>query len=373
MGFQSVFILTEFSSCPDRLGRSTVTIITEDLSSAYQARRFLPKIGSREQKIICVDEWTRTFARITFSNPSGIPNSINCMYHEHMSTTSNNRPSQRMQCMEIWGGNRAVDKSFEAPGLDLYVFSVPFQGSKTGGGDIYYCTSCASGRITRLLLADVSGHGESASKLAITLRDLLRENVNTISQSYFIEGMNREFGNVAEEGFFATAVVATYFEPKRRFTFGLAGHPYPIYYRAAKKVWVHLDPQELADDQIGNLPLGILENATYTGRSISTQRGDMFLLYSDAFIEAVDRNGSQLGIAGLLRLLNQNQQPQPAEIIPYLRAEIQAMSISNLEDDDATIFLGHFTANKVRMRDNFLAAFRLLGKVRNNTNIDTTN
>ncbi len=274
--------------------------------------------------------------------------------------------------MEIWGGNRAVDKSFEAPGLDLYVFSVPFQASKTGGGDIYYCTSCASGRITRLLLADVSGHGESASKLAITLRDLLRENVNTISQSHFIEAMNREFGNVAEEGCFATAVVATYFEPTRNFTFGLAGHPYPIYYRAAKRIWVHLDPQELPDDQIGNLPLGIIDNATYSGRSISTQQGDLFMLYSDAFIEAVDESGNQLGIAGLLEVLNQMPQPKAPDVIPFLCAKIQAMSARNLLDDDATIFLGHFKPNKVLLRDNLLAAFRLLGKVRDNTQIGST-
>ena len=62
--------------------------------------------------------------------------------------------------MEIWGGNRAIETSFEAPGLDIYVHSQPFQNSEAGG-DIYYLTSCASGRLSRFLLADVSGHGLS--------------------------------------------------------------------------------------------------------------------------------------------------------------------------------------------------------------------
>jgi phosphoserine phosphatase RsbU/P len=271
--------------------------------------------------------------------------------------------------MEIWGGNRAVDKSFEAPGLDLYVFSAPYQGSKTGGGDIYYCTSCASGRITRILLADVAGHGESASKLAIVLRDLLRENVNTISQERFIEAMNREFGKVAEESCFATAVVATFFEPTGSFTFGLAGHPHPIYYRAASRSWSHLVPQDLQEDEIGNLPLGIVGHSIYTGQNIVSQQGDMFLLYSDAFMEAVDRDGNQLGISGLVRLLNEWDQPTPLELIPLLRKEIQSMSDQNLIDDDATIFLGHFKPNRVRLIDNFLAPFRLMGGVRNNTEV----
>ena len=117
---------------------------------------------------------------------------------------------ERMQCMEIWGGNRTIDKSFEAPGLDIYVHSIPYKESKTGGGDIYYVTSCASGRICRLLLADVSGHGEDVSEIAISLRDLLRDNVNRISQARFVSQMNKEFSTVSDSNRFATAVVATF-------------------------------------------------------------------------------------------------------------------------------------------------------------------
>ena len=105
---------------------------------------------------------------------------------------------ERMTCMEIWGGNRAINKRFEAPGLDIYVHSAPYKESKTGGGDIYYVTSCASGRISRLLLADVSGHGADVSDIAITLRDLLRENVNKISQEKFVS--QRPFLRVAPVG-----------------------------------------------------------------------------------------------------------------------------------------------------------------------------
>jgi hypothetical protein len=59
--------------------------------------------------------------------------------------------------MKVWGGNRATWSQFSVPGLDLWVHSEPFRSSD-GGGDVYYLSSCASGRITRILLADVSGH-----------------------------------------------------------------------------------------------------------------------------------------------------------------------------------------------------------------------
>ena len=270
-----------------------------------------------------------------------------------------------MQCMEIWGGNRAIDKNFEAPGLDIYVHSAPYKNSKSGGGDIYYLTSCASGRISRFLLADVSGHGESASDIAVSLRNLLRENVNKISQQRFVTQMNREFGKVAGERF-ATAVVATFFEPKNSLSISVAGHPYPIYYRASRKEWVHLDPSEI-DKKLENLPLGVHEDSNYPGQKITTEFGDMFLMYRDAFIESVNREDQFLGIHGVVQLLNQNDRPKPEEVIPELRKKIGSMAAGNLLDDDATLILGHFTSTKVRLRDNLMAPFRLLGGVCDNT------
>lgn len=99
-------------------------------------------------------------------------------------------PHQRMQCMEVWGGNRQVDRYLETPGLEAWIYSQPHQQAP-GGGDVYYISSCASGRITRILLADVSGHGVDASKLAVGLRELMRRNINIVKQSRFVTEMNQ--------------------------------------------------------------------------------------------------------------------------------------------------------------------------------------
>ena len=58
------------------------------------------------------------------------------------------------------------------PGLSVWVYSRP-HGSSLGGGDVYYLSLCASGRISRVLLADVSGHGELVSGLGVGLRDVM--------------------------------------------------------------------------------------------------------------------------------------------------------------------------------------------------------
>lgn len=272
-----------------------------------------------------------------------------------------------MRCMEIWGGNQAIAQSFEAAGLDIYVHSRPFQGNQAGG-DIYYLTSCASGRVSRFLLADVSGHGDSAAGVAGSLRDLLRQNVNKISQEKFVEAMNREFGNLNDESGFATAVVATFFEPTKSLDISVAGHPYPFYYRESKRRWVHLDPAS-GDGEFENMPLGIVSKSLYPGRKVTTKPGDMFLLYTDAFVEAMTKkhggaeDNAMLGIKGMLKLLNDQADLAPDEVIPFLRDKIGAMALGNLDDDDASMILGHFTQTKTRLRDNLMAPFRLLGDV----------
>src|SRR3954468_1802945 len=122
---------------------------------------------------------------------------------------------QHMQCMEVWGGNQLVDSGVVMAGLDAWVYCRPF-GASVAGGDVYYVSSCATGRITRLLVADVSGHGSAVCAVAGDLRTLMRRHVNRIDASSFVRSMNQQFAGLAKSGCFATAVVATFFGPAAR-------------------------------------------------------------------------------------------------------------------------------------------------------------
>src|SRR5947208_2670834 len=101
---------------------------------------------------------------------------------------------QHMTCMEVWGGNTLVDTAVNLSGLDAWVYSKPYADSAEGG-DVHYVSSCATGRITRLLLADVSGHGASVSTTAAQLRNLMRKFVNHIDQTRFVQSMNQQFAS----------------------------------------------------------------------------------------------------------------------------------------------------------------------------------
>src|SRR5580658_1682801 len=143
---------------------------------------------------------------------------------------------QRMQCMEVWGGSQLTSSGVQLPGLDVWVYSKPFHQAQHGG-DVYYASSCATGRISRLLLADVSGHGKSVAATAADLRTLMRRFVNRLDQKEFVRLLNQQFVALSRTGTFATAVVTTFFAPSRRLLICNAGHPRPLLYRAAKKEW----------------------------------------------------------------------------------------------------------------------------------------
>src|SRR5882757_735567 len=114
-----------------------------------------------------------------------------------------------MRCMEIWGGNQAVESAIATPGLDIWVFSEPYQ-SDDQGGDVHYVSLCGGGIITRLIIADVSGHGEKVGEFSDALRTLMRRNINKKSQEGLVRALNRQFAELAQLRRFATAVVATY-------------------------------------------------------------------------------------------------------------------------------------------------------------------
>src|ERR1700723_1258202 len=123
-------------------------------------------------------------------------------------------PAQHMTCMEVWGGSQLTSSGVELSGLDVWVYSKPF-GNAQRGGDVYYASSCATGRIARFLLADVAGHGISVAGTAADLRTLMRRFVNRLDQTEFVRLLNQQFKALSKDGSFATAIVTTFFAPSR--------------------------------------------------------------------------------------------------------------------------------------------------------------
>jgi sigma-B regulation protein RsbU (phosphoserine phosphatase) len=248
-------------------------------------------------------------------------------------------PVEFMQCMEVWGGNQPVDSAVSMAGLDAWVFSKPF-GDASGGGDVYYVSSCATGRITRLLVADVAGHGVAVGELAVALRQLMRQHVNHLDQTRFVKLMNSQFTALSNSGIFATAVVTTYFATNNHLSLCNAGHPPPLMYRASAGRWEFLERTAIEQALAHDLPLGIADVFDYTEFEVRLRKGDMVLCYTDSLIEARFPDGQLLGIAGLLEIINALDVSKPRELIASLLAAIMSRTgDSGLARDDVTALL----------------------------------
>lgn len=263
--------------------------------------------------------------------------------------------------MEVWGGNQLADNGVVLAGLDAWVYSKPFGGS-SDGGDVYYVSSCATGRITRLLVADVSGHGSMVADIARQLRGLMRRHVNQIDQSRFVQSMNQQFAEFSAAGQFATAVVTTFFAPTRRLSLCNAGHPPPLLYRAHTKQWCFLEHRAAPSETFGNIPLGIMDLTNYDQFDVRLSVGDLVLCYTDSLIEACDAAGNMLGQAGLLAMARSIDISEPTQLIPRLLSQLESYCGGRLCSDDVTmlLFRPNGTAPNTPLRERLLAPWRIM-------------
>ena len=273
------------------------------------------------------------------------------------------QPKQRMQCMEVWGGSQLTARGVQLGGLDAWVYSKPY-GQAQRGGDVYYASSCATGRISRLLLADVAGHGNSVASIAADLRTLMRRFVNRLDQAEFVRLLNQRFAALSREGTFATAIITTFFAPSRRLNVCNAGHPRPLLYRAAQRQWNFLDQDGPAGKSAPrNMPLGIFDLTEYDQFDIELESGDCLLSYTDALIESRDADGEMLGEDGLLRITRLLGNLEPQELINTLLKDIAERFPENLSEDDVTLLLVRASGGEPRysLKEKLWALIRLAG------------
>lgn len=267
---------------------------------------------------------------------------------------ANGAEKHELRCMEVWGGNQALDSGVIMTGLDAWAYSRP-SGGDASGGDVYYMSSCASGRINRALIADVSGHGAGVAELSGRLRQLMRRYINHIDQRTLAASLNDEFANLSQEGRFATALLVTFFAPNRHLAISNAGHPPPARYDAATRSWSLIQARSEADasDGAADLPLGVVEAGSYGQVEMRLRVGDLLLCYTDALTEARRADGRLLGGAGLIDLLQGIDVADPSAIIPALLRKLEELDPGNLDRDDLTIML---------LRPNGLARQATLGE-----------
>lgn len=250
--------------------------------------------------------------------------------------------TQALACLEVWGGNEPVDTALRVPGMEVWIYAVPYENA-AAGGDVHFISNCGSGRIARFMIADVSGHGNAVAEIGRTLRGLIRRYMNHISQTHLFMSINRHFAEISEANKFATAVMMTYFSPDCELSICNAGHPHPMVYRQATRTWEYLNETaaQILANPGDNTPLGVLPDANYAQFQTTLQKGDLVLTYTDSLIESVCRDGSLLGAERLLQVTRELSTTEPSHLIHHLLAKLSVMGATL--NDDVTLLLARCT------------------------------
>ncbi|MBX9633869.1 MAG: serine/threonine-protein phosphatase, partial [Magnetospirillum sp.] len=169
-----------------------------------------------------------------------------------------------------------------------------FETSSVLGGDLWGLDPMDDHRFS-LWLADFSGHGVTAALNTFRLHTLL-EHISTGRDrpAAFLAEVNQRLAGLLPLGQYATMLYGVVDVRAGLFTYAAAAAPRPI---------VAIPGQPVAVGDGSGLPLGVTRKATYVERSLALPPGSALFMASDALTETPAEDGSKLGSAGAVDLV----------------------------------------------------------------------
>ena len=182
----------------------------------------------------------------------------------------------------------------DPPPLETLDYAALFRPAGSVGGDYYDFIPLGERRMA-LALADVSGKGVPAALLMAGLQGRLQAQAAMFGDHLegLVEALNRSLVSVTETGRFITFFYSLYDDDRRRLRYVNAGHLPPFLLRAEGNG----APEWL---ESGGMVLGVLPDARYVGGEAAIGSGDVLVIYSDGLTEAMDPEGSEFGVEGLV-------------------------------------------------------------------------
>ncbi len=208
----------------------------------------------------------------------------------------------RLHCAETWAGNEGTSSAADLPGLTVWVHSRPF-GPGDAGGDVHYVSVCPSCIVSRIALADVSGHGRAVVSLSDKLRELMQTYLTHLEQTSLMTDLNEAVLVDLDGVHYATMVAVGFHARRGLLVMTNAGHPPAFWYRAQRNEWAWFEPHDAeARSGVSGTPLGLLPNATYDRTIVKPEPGDLIVLYSDGVSESINPAGTELGRDDLMKM-----------------------------------------------------------------------
>lgn len=204
-----------------------------------------------------------------------------------------------------------------------------YNPSEMLSGDIFDIFSIDQDHLG-IYIADVSGHGVSASMMTMFIRQSMRSIKDEIlSPSAALKELQGEFFklNLEVDKYF-TMFYGVFNKSTYEFKFANAGHNcFPIVYNAEGKI----DLLELKGYPI----LSLFEEVDYAEDMVRLNKNDRMLLYTDGITEVRNKDGEEFGMEGIVNLIREDSNVSLSEI----EDNIIHFSWGEQEDDIAIVLL----------------------------------
>ncbi len=215
------------------------------------------------------------------------------------------------------------------PGLDIASRCAP---AMEVGGDYYDFIDHGDGKLG-VAIGDVSGKGtQAAFYMTLTKGFLKALGRGTASPTRVLSELNRLFYENVERGHFISMIYAVFDMQAMRVTFARAGHT-PLMRRNAE------GPVEVVQSR--GMALGFERGALFDSAieeiTLDIRRGDVFVLYTDGYPEAMTRRREEFGEERLRSILQRQEGGSAAEILESMYRETRRFAGKAEQHDDMTM------------------------------------
>ncbi len=202
------------------------------------------------------------------------------------------------------------------------------------GGDFLYMNRLSDTEAL-VLIADVEGHGITASLGTGVLRSALASSIDRLGNDPvgLMTFLNNHFYEVLPN-LYATCYCLVINSETSTIDLVKAGHHHPLIWQKEKG--------DFADVESSGPALGIIKGASYRKNSIQYNSGDFLLFYTDGILEQRNPLSEMYGSERLLGKIKQLILDESDEKLPGLYEDLNNFASDEEMEDDVTLYLLEF-------------------------------
>lgn len=216
------------------------------------------------------------------------------------------------------------------PAIDQFDIFASMKAAREVGGDFYDFFLIDEKRLG-FVIADVSDKGIPAALFMMAAKTQLRNYMQTgmgLSQS--IASANYQLCQENDAQMFVTVFAGVLDFSTGQVAYVNAGHNPPLLYHDGQWSWLR---------NRSGLVLGAFEEARYREFSVSLDKDDIMLLYTDGITEAADCEQRLFGEERLLELVGDKDVLRPKDLVDAVCAGVERFANGAEQADDVTVLV----------------------------------